>query len=48
MQRNTKKNIGADFIGVLDIHLTDYRVKKGFLAQSKLIERMDMKAQRNF
>lgn len=33
-----EKIYGADFIGVLDIHLTDYKVKKGFLAQSKLIE----------
>lgn len=29
---------GADFIGVLDINFPDYKVQKGFLAQSKLIE----------
>ncbi len=29
---------GADFAGVLDINLKDFRVKKGFLAQAKRIE----------
>lgn len=33
-----EKIYGADFIGVLDIDLSDYKVKKGFLAQSKRIE----------
>lgn len=33
-----EKKYGADFIGVLDINLPDFKVKKGFLAQSKLIE----------
>ena len=28
---------GADFMGVLNIDLSDYRVSKGFLAQAKLI-----------
>jgi len=29
---------GADFMGVLSINLPDFSVKKGFLAQSKLLE----------
>jgi hypothetical protein len=33
-----EKPYGADFIGVLDIALDDYSVKKGFLAQSKRVE----------
>lgn len=33
-----EKTFGADFCGVLDIALPDYNVKKGFLAQAKLIE----------
>lgn len=28
---------GADFMGVLDINLPDYSVKKGFLAQAKIV-----------
>jgi hypothetical protein len=31
-----EKAIGADFMGVLNINLPDYRVSKGFLAQAKL------------
>ncbi len=33
-----EREFGADFVGVLDISLPGYAVKKGFLAQSKLIE----------
>jgi hypothetical protein len=29
---------GADFLGALEIELSDYRVKKGFLSQAKLVE----------
>lgn len=32
-----EKSYGADFVGVLDIDLPDYKVKKGFLAQAKLL-----------
>src|SRR5262245_6407010 len=37
---------GADFMGVLDIDLPEYKVKKGFLAQAKLLREgrpIDMK-----
>ena len=38
-QRNAQESeFGADFLGVLDINLSDYNVRKGFLAQAKLIE----------
>lgn len=33
-----EKEYGADFVGVLDISLPGYAVKKGFLAQAKMIE----------
>lgn len=33
-----ERTYGADFAGVLDIQLTGYAVRKGFLAQAKLIE----------
>ena len=33
-----EKQYGADFVGVLDISLPGYTVKKGFLAQAKMIE----------
>ena len=33
-----EKRYGADLMGVLDIHLCDYKVKKGFLAQAKKAE----------
>jgi hypothetical protein len=47
--RGTQEIIyGADFIGVLDIHLPDYKVKKGFLAQSKLIEPEDYQSPSEF
>lgn len=39
---------GADFIGVLDIHLPGYSVKKGFLAQAKLIEPDDPMSTANY
>jgi hypothetical protein len=32
-----EKQFGADFAGVLEVNLPDYRVSKGFLAQAKLI-----------
>jgi len=32
-----EKTYGADFAGVLEIALSDYQVKKGFLAQGKLL-----------
>lgn len=36
--RGSQESIfGADFAGVLDIQLDDYKVSKGFLAQAKLI-----------
>ncbi|MBX3445004.1 MAG: hypothetical protein KF774_21570 [Planctomyces sp.] len=37
--RNSQETrYGADLMGVLDIHLPDYRMQKGFLAQAKLVE----------
>jgi len=33
-----EKKYGADFMGVLDIDITDFRVQKGFLAQAKRFE----------
>ena len=33
-----EKRHGADLMGVLDIDIPDYRIKKGFLVQSKLAE----------
>jgi hypothetical protein len=33
-----EKRYGADFIGVLNIELATYSVKKGFLAQAKLLD----------
>jgi hypothetical protein len=36
-----EKQYGADFVGVLDISLPEYAVKKGFLAQAKIIEPED-------
>jgi hypothetical protein len=32
---------GADFLGTLNIDLPDFKVQKGFLAQSKILERLD-------
>jgi hypothetical protein len=39
---------GADFVGVLTIDLLDYSVRKGFLAQAKLIEPGESIATREF
>lgn len=36
-----EKRFGADFLGVLNIDLKDFRVAKGFLAQAKKIRRAD-------
>ena len=36
-----EKATGADFMGVLNINLPDYRVRKGFLAQAKRADRLD-------
>jgi len=33
-----EREFGADFAGVLNIDLEDYKVRKGFLAQAKIIE----------
>jgi len=33
-----EKQYGADFLGVLEVELSDYRIKKGFLAQAKRAE----------
>jgi len=38
---------GADFMGVLQISLIDYRVDKGFLAQSKLVEPNELMAKKD-
>jgi hypothetical protein len=36
--KSQESQYGADFAGVLSIDLADYRVRKGFLAQAKLVE----------
>ena len=36
-QNSQESKYGADFMGVLNIELPDFRVSKGFLAQAKLI-----------
>lgn len=37
--RNAQENrYGADFMGVLELDLPDYKINKGFLAQAKLLE----------
>src|SRR5262245_29806061 len=42
MVKDSQENeFGADFAGVLDIDIPRYSVKKGFLAQAKLIEPTD-------
>jgi hypothetical protein len=33
-----EKRYGADFVGVLDVDLPEFKVKKGFLAQAKLLD----------
>lgn len=43
-----EKQYGADFIGVLEISLPGYEVRKGFLAQAKLIEPNKRMASRDF
>lgn len=37
-----EKQYGADFVGVLDINIPGYKVKKGFLAQAKLLKSDNM------
>jgi hypothetical protein len=39
---------GADFMGVLEIELPEFSVKKGFLAQAKLIEPGDSISKKDF
>jgi hypothetical protein len=34
-----ESKVGADFVGVFEVHLPNYSVKKGFLAQAKLLKR---------
>jgi len=36
-----EKEYGADFLGVLEINLPHYAVRKGFLAQAKLVEPLE-------
>lgn len=38
-----EKEYGADFVGVLEIDIPGYKVKKGFLAQAKLVKAGQMK-----
>src|ERR1700732_16132 len=38
-----EREYGADFVGVLEIAIPGYKVKKGFLAQSKLVKAGRMK-----
>lgn len=40
-----EKKYGADFVGVLDIDLPEYKVRKGFLAQAKLLRSNVMSAE---
>ena len=37
-----EKTYGADFVGVLDIDLPEFKVRKGFLAQAKLLDSGEM------
>ena len=39
-----EKKYGADFVGVLEIDIPGYKVKKGFLAQAKLAKSGKMRA----
>lgn len=39
-----ERKYGADFVGVLDVDLPTFKVKKGFLAQSKLLKDATMPA----
>jgi hypothetical protein len=39
-----EKRYGADFVGVLDVDLPDFKVNKGFLAQAKLVNSGRMSA----
>lgn len=43
-----ENNYGADFLAALEIDLQGYQVKKGFLAQSKLIEPSENFSNANF
>ncbi|CAD5920406.1 hypothetical protein L2E68_17130 [Planktothrix agardhii 1029] len=43
-----ENNYGADFLAALEIDLQGYQVKKGFLAQSKLIEPSENFSRANF
>jgi hypothetical protein len=36
--RAQEAEFGADFVGVLEIRITDYSVEKGFLAQAKMVD----------
>ena len=38
-----ERKYGADFVGVLEINIPGYKVKKGFLAQAKLVKAGQMK-----
>jgi len=38
VRNSQEKEFGADFAGVLDIDVADYKVKKGFLVQARRIE----------
>jgi len=40
-KRSQESQYGADFLGTLNIDLPDFKVQKGFLAQSKILERLD-------
>jgi hypothetical protein len=42
-QGTQEKQYGADFVGVLDIDLPEFKVTKGFLAQAKLLRGHVMK-----
>lgn len=42
---NAQENrFGADFVGILDIDLPDFKIRKGFLAQAKLLRNGKMKS----
>jgi hypothetical protein len=43
-----ENNYGADFLAALEIDLQGYQVKKGFLAQSKLVEPSENFSNANF
>lgn len=43
-QKSQESKFGADFVGILDINLPEFKIRKGFLAQAKLLKGGNMNA----